>query len=238
VLLGLAKRLALASFSSDLALDRLQTLAPVDAAEARTRVNDGRTDRRGYFVFGTLNEARDRQPISTIASFYQYSMRHGLRRLALPAVAIANSICFSLDGRTMYFCDNADQRIQQCDYDAETAQVGNIRLFTQMDGEEAWPDGSVIDAEGCLWNAQWGAGRVARYDPEGRLMQVLSAPAAHTTCPAIGGPGLDELMLTTARTGLSRDALAAQPLSGSLFGLRLTQGLGVPDTLFDDQETT
>lgn len=238
VLLGLAKRLALASFSGDLALDRLQTLAPVDAAEARTRVNDGRTDRRGYFVFGTLNEARDRQPISTIASFYQYSMRHGLRRLALPAVAIANSICFSLDGRTMYFCDTLTQRIQQCDYDAETAQVGNIRLFTQMDGEEAWPDGSVIDAEGCLWNAQWGAGRVARYDPEGRLMQVLSAPAAHTTCPAIGGPGLDELMLTTARTGLSRDALAAQPLSGSLFGLRLTQGLGVPDTLFDDQETT
>jgi sugar lactone lactonase YvrE len=138
----------------------------------------------------------------------------------------------------MYFCDTLTQRIQQCDYDAETAQVGNIRLFTQMDGEEAWPDGSVIDAEGCLWNAQWGAGRVARYDPEGRLMQVLSAPAAHTTCPAIGGPGLDELMLTTARTGLSRDALAAQPLSGSLFGLRLTQGLGVPDTLFDDQETT
>jgi sugar lactone lactonase YvrE len=234
VLLGLAKRLALATFGDDLELGQLQTLAAVDAAEVRTRVNDGRTDRRGYFVFGTLNEARDRQPISTIASFYQYSLQHGLRRLALPAVAIANSICFSLDGRTMYFCDTLTQRIQQCDYDAETAQVDNIRLFTQMDSPHAWPDGSVIDAEGCLWNAQWGAGRVARYDPEGRLMQVLTAPAAHATCPAIGGPGLDELMLTTARTELDRDALAAQPLSGSLFGLRLSPGLGVPDTLFDD----
>ncbi|HEY1131423.1 MAG TPA: SMP-30/gluconolactonase/LRE family protein [Roseateles sp.] len=231
VLLGLAKRLALATFSDELELGQLQTLAPVDAAEARTRVNDGRTDRRGHFVFGTLNEAKERR---AIGSFYQYSMPHGLRRLALPAVAIANSICFSLDGRTMYFCDTLTQRIQQCDYDAETAQVDNVRHFTQMDREDAWPDGSVIDAEGCLWNAQWGVGRVARYDPDGRLMGVWTAPAAQTSCPAIGGDGLDQLMLTTARTGLSREALAAQPLSGGLFGLRLTPGLGVPDTLFDD----
>jgi hypothetical protein len=41
-------------------------------------------------------------------------------------------------------------------------------------------------------------------------------------------------MLTTARTGLGRDALAAQPLSGSLFGLRLPGALGVADALFED----
>ncbi|MEO6279006.1 SMP-30/gluconolactonase/LRE family protein [Roseateles sp.] len=231
VLLGLAKRLAVASLGAELELTQLQTLAPVDAAEPRTRINDGRTDRRGYFVFGTMNEAKDKR---AIASFYQFSVPHGLRRLALPAVAIANSICFSVDGRTMYFCDTLSQRIQQCDYDAETAQVDNIRQFTQMDRADAWPDGSVIDTEGCLWNAQWGAGRVARYDPEGQLMGVLNAPAAHTTCPAIGGEGGDQLMLTTARAELGRDALAAQPLSGSLFGLRLPKALGIEDTLFDD----
>ena len=234
VLLGLAKRLGLATLGEDLALNQLQTLVPVDAAEPRTRINDSRTDRSGNFVFGTLNEARERRPKSTIASFYQYSMRHGLRRLALPAVAIANSICFSLDGRMMYFCDTLSQRIQQCDYDADTAQVDNLRLFTPMDRDDAWPDGSVIDAEGCLWNAQWGAGRVARYDPEGRLMTVFTAPAAQTSCPAIGGEGGDQLLLTTARQELGRDALAAQPLSGSLFGLRLPQSLGVPDALFED----
>lgn len=231
VLLGLAKRLALATLGDALELGQLQTLAPVDAAEPRTRINDGRTDRSGNFVFGTLNEARERR---AIGSFYQYSMAHGLRRLALPAVAIANSICFSLDGRTMYFCDSLSQRIQQCDYDADTAQVDNVRPFTQMDRADAWPDGSVIDAEGCLWNAQWGAGRVARYDAQGRLVATFTAPAAHTSCPAIGGKGLDQLMLTTARTELSREALAAQPLSGSLFGLHLPQALGVPDALFED----
>jgi sugar lactone lactonase YvrE len=231
VLLGLAKRLCIATLSDDLSLTQLQTLAPVDAAESRTRIYEGRTDRRGYFVFGTLNEAKEKRPI---ASFYQFSLQHGLRRLALPAVAIANSICFSLDGRTMYFCDSLSQRIQQCDYDAETAQVDHVRLFTQMDRPDAWPDGSVIDAEGCLWNAQWGAGRVARYDPAGRLMGAFDAPAAHTSCPALGGEALDHLMLTTARAELGREALAAQPLSGSLFGRRLPRALGVPDTLFQD----
>ncbi len=235
VLLGLAKRLALATLGPQLELTQLQTLAPVDAAESRTRINDGRTDRQGNFVFGTLNEDRERRPRSTIASFYQYATRHGLRRLALPAVAIANSICFSLDGRTMYFCDTLTQRIQQCDYDADTAQVDNLREFTRMDRPDAWPDGSVIDAEGCLWNAQWGAGRVARYDPAGALMALYTAPAAHATCPALGGPSGDALMLTTARTELSREALAAQPRAGSLFGLRLPAALGVPDALFVDQ---
>lgn len=230
VLLGLAKRIALATLGEGLELGQLQTLAPVDAAEARTRINDGRTDRRGFFVFGTMNESPDRRPI---ASFYQYSLQHGLRRLALPAVSIANSLCFSLDGRTMYFCDSPSGRILQCDYDAETAAVANLRPFVQLD-VQAVPDGSVIDAEGCLWNAQWGAGRVARYDPHGRLMALFTAPAAHTSCPALGGEGGDQLMLTTARADLGREALAAQPLAGSLFGLRLPRALAVQDTLFDD----
>jgi L-arabinonolactonase len=234
LLLGLSKRLALATLGDQLELGHLQTVVPVDAAESRTRINDGRTDRSGNFVFGTINEDRERRPRSTIASFYQFSLRHGLRRLALPAVAIANSICFSLDGRTMYFCDTLTQRIQQCDYDADSAQVANLRLFTAVSDAQAWPDGSVIDAEGCLWNAQWGAGRVARYDPSGALMALYSAPTAHTSCPALGGEGMNDLMLTTARTELSREALAAQPLAGSLFGLRLPAALGVPDALFED----
>lgn len=183
VLLGLTKRLAMAALDDDLSPGPLQTLAAVDAAESRTRVNDGRTDRRGFFVFGTLNEARDKRPIG---SFYQYSLQHGLRRLALPAVAIANSICFSLDGRTLYFCDTVTQTIQQCDYDAESAGVDRVRPFVTMDDARAWPDGSVIDAEGCLWNAQWGAGRVVRYDPDGRVMASHGAPATQTSCPALG----------------------------------------------------
>jgi len=233
LLLGLAKRLCLATLPDPLTQGptsaALEQLCGVDALEPRTRINDGRCDRAGNFVFGTLNEAPEKRPIG---SFYQCSTRHGLRRLALPAVAIANSVCFSIDGRTMYFCDTLSRSIQQCDYDAETAQVANVRPFTQVDG--GLPDGSVIDAQGCLWNAQWGGGRVVRYDPQGREIERFDGAPPHTSCPALGGPGGDELMVTTARSELSREQLLAHPRSGSLFGLRLQQALAVPEVAFDD----
>src|SRR6476659_8692786 len=123
LLLGLAKGLFLAALDTVAgARLGLEPVVCVEPGVPRTRSNDGRTDRSGNFVFGTFNEAQDGHS----GSFYQYSSRHGLRRLDLGGVVIPNSICFSLDGRTMYFCDSPDARIRQCEYDADSASVGNV----------------------------------------------------------------------------------------------------------------
>jgi L-arabinonolactonase len=228
VLLGLAKGLAWGS-PGPAGLE-VAPLVAVDAGEPRTRVNDGRTDRGGNFVFGTFNEAADQRPIG---SFYQYSQRHGLRQLALPAVSIANSICFSPDGGTMYFTDSLQGVIQQCRYDAENAEVGSPRPFATVPAP-GLPDGSIIDADGCLWNAQWGAGRVQRYSPQGKPLQQLRLPVPQLTCPAFGGPDLRTLMLTSARKGLSPEQLEQAPLSGGLFQFRVPGCAGLVDAAFDD----
>jgi len=212
----------------------VQSLVAVDPAETRTRVNDGRTDRRGYFVFGTMNEAPEKRPI---ASFYQFSMQYGLRRLALPAVAIANSICFSLDGKTMYFTDTLTRRIQQCDYDAESARVDNIRIFATPDDDRAYPDGSVIDSHGCLWNAEWGNGSITQYAPDGSRLQRLSVGTKNPTCPAFGGTNGNQLMVSSSRQEMSAEELLRMPGAGSLFLLQMDESLAVPDTLFDDNDT-
>jgi L-arabinonolactonase len=208
-------------------------LVDVDPAEPRTRINDGRTDRRGYFVFGTMNEGADQRPIG---SFFQYSLQHGLRRLALPAVSIANSVCFSVDGKTMYFTDTLTRRIMQCDYDAETAQVAKVRLFVEVEQAGAYPDGSVIDREGCLWNAQWGAARIVRYAPDGRMLRSIALPAKNPTCPAFGGPELDRLMSTSSKKDMTTEERRLMPHAGSLFALTMAAGLGIADAPFDDQE--
>lgn len=235
LILGLAKRLYLGAPAIDavggLFFKELEPLADVEGGDGRTRVNDGRCDRSGRFVFGTLNESADR---AAAGSFYQYSMRHGLRRLALPGVVIANSICFSPDGTRMYFCDTASRLIHQCEYDSESAAVANIRPFVRIEDEGAWPDGSTIDAEACLWNAQWGAGQVCRYSPRGELLQRYRMPASNSTCPALGGTDGRQLMVTTARQDLSDEELAKQPWSGSLFGMRLERKLYLAEMLFDD----
>jgi sugar lactone lactonase YvrE len=205
---------------------RLELVAPVEEHDPRTRVNDGRCDRSGRFVFGTMNEADIR---TAAGSFYQYCARRGLRRLMLERVAIANSICFSPDGATLYYCDSMQRRIMCCDYDSESAQVANMRSFTAL-AAPAIPDGSSIDAAGYLWNAQWGAGRVARYAPDGELDHLVHIPTTNPTCLAIGGPSFDILYVTSARQGLGATQLEHLPESGGVYRVDLPAAWGLPES--------
>jgi L-arabinonolactonase len=224
LLVGLAKWLCIAEPPKVHVLPRHLSLRPVvavDPAEPRTRVADGRTDRRGYFVFGTRIEAP--QP-RAIGSFYQYSQAHGLRRLALPAAAVAGSICFSPDGGTMYFSDAHERRIMQCDYDAEGALVTNVRPFAEL--ADGLPHGAVVDSDGCVWNAEWGGGRLTRWSPAGERLGAWTLPMSHPTRPAFGGADLDSLLVASAGRGGEH--------AGSLIRLAIPGVRGLPDTPFDD----
>src|SRR5208283_6053854 len=95
-----------------------------------------------------------------------------------------------------------------------------------------FPDGSTVDADGCLWNAEWGGGRVVRYAPDGRVLRVLPLPASQVTCCTFGGAGLDRLYVTTARTGFDPSALAGEPHAGALFVLDVGVS-GLADAPFD-----
>jgi sugar lactone lactonase YvrE len=230
LVLGLAKGLFLGTFDSTRpgAL-HVELLAEVDAGLARHRINDGRTDRAGNFVFGTMNEAQD----APSGSFYQYSAAHGLRRLNLGGVTIPNSICFSLDGRTMYFCDSVQKTIRQCDYDAGSAGVSNLRDFVTLGPNDGLPDGSIVDREGCVWNAAWGVGRVRRYTRDGAIVGEVRVPAKNTTCVVFGGDNLADLYITSSRQEMTDDELAAVPSAGGVYHARIAP-LGVSDTRFLD----
>jgi L-arabinonolactonase len=229
LLLGLAKSLAFLDLdtTSENAPLSMTSILPIEPQVPRTRTNDGRTDRAGNFVFGTMNE--DHRPAN--GSFYQYSSRSGLRRLDVGGVAIPNSICFSLDGRTMYFCDSPTGVIRQCEYDAASAGVTNVREFTRYSEGSGFPDGSIVDGEGCLWNTVWGAGVVRRFDPNGQLVAEIPIPSRNLTCPAFGGDSLEQLFVTSSRQEMSDDDLKAAPTSGGVFAVR-GAARGVADALF------
>ena len=228
LLLGLAKTLQVADVdaATDTSLP-ITPLADVEPSNPDTRINDGRADRAGNFVFGTKSERDDG---AAIGSFYQYSSQHGLRRLDLPQVAIPNSICFSLDGKTMYYCDSRRPRILCCYYDAENAVVSSSHTFVEVDAANASPDGSTIDAEGCLWNAQWGASRVVRYHPDGTTDRIVAVPVTQPSCCVIGGPASDALYISSARAELDDRALAHEPGAGGVFQRMLEGALGVPES--------
>jgi L-arabinonolactonase len=232
LLLGFTKQLCIAALDDERQARMLDAtpLVSVEAAQVSTRINDGRTDHVGNFVFGTLNEHPDQR---AIGNFYQFSIQHGLRRLELGSVVIPNSTCFSPDGRTMYFCDSLERRIMRCDYDADEAKVANIREFVRFAGHQGLPDGSVVDADGCLWNAEWGAAMVRRYTPHARIDRQIEIPVKNPTCVAFGGSRLDELYVTSSRQQMSVEELERTPHAGGVY--RVFPGVtGIPDQKFKD----
>ena len=177
--------------------------APVEADTPSTRVNDGRCDRAGNFVFGTLDEAEPRQ---AIAHYYQYSNAHGLRCLALPPVRIANSTCFQPRWPADLFLrlTAADHlglrrrcRLRPSRRPARLCPVAR----PQRD-----PDGSGDRRRGLLVECRWGTGTVVRYAPKAASWPATRPMPAHTTCPALGGLNGDELMVSSARVGRERRA--------------------------------
>ncbi len=130
----------------------------------------------------------------------------------LEGITVSNGLEWSPDGSLAYYDDTATHRTDVFDYDREAGLTGR-RPFVRF-ADDQRPDGLTVDAEGGVWIAFYGGGAVHRYGPEGRLEAVVEVPTAKTTACAFGGPGLDELFITTSREGLDPDD---DPAAGSLF---------------------
>lgn len=213
----------LAAFESGFAFFDLASRTPhwlhrPEEGKTGRRFNDGRVDRQGRFWVGTMVEdAAKAGPVQ--GALYCLDL-DGALSTHLHAIRISNSICWSPDGGTFYFADTPARTIRAWDFDAESGGLGAQRIFAHVP-EGANPDGSAIDSEGFLWNAQWGAGQVVRYAPDGRIDRVLHVPAPQPACVAFGGPDLTQLYVSTARIGLDRLTLAAAPCSGDVFVYQL-----------------
>ncbi|MBT2365604.1 SMP-30/gluconolactonase/LRE family protein [Streptomyces sp. ISL-10] len=126
-------------------------------------------------------------------------------------VAVSNGTGWSPDGTLMYYIDSPTRRIDVCRMSGE--HIVDRRAFATVEPGAGFPDGLTVDAAGCVWVALWDGGQVRRYTPDGRLDRTLALPVRRPTACAFGGPGLRDLYVTTARTGLGRHP---HPLSGSL----------------------
>lgn len=193
LLLGLASRLAFFEPASGRVIHICDVEPGLD-----TRVNDGACDREGRFVFGTKHEPADGGPAQPIGGFYRLDADLSLHRLDVGGIAIANGTAFSPDGRTLYFCDSPTRALMRCAY-TRAGAVRGVREFARLDTTAGEPDGSTVDAEGNVWNAQWDAARVVRYTPAGALDAVVDVPVRRPTRPALGGDQLRTLYISSAR---------------------------------------
>lgn len=178
------------------------------------RFNDGKVDASGRYWAGSMDDAQ-REPTGSL-----YCLDENLLcSVADDGYIITNGPTFSKDGTLMYHTDSPRQCIYVFDVNAK-GQLENKREFLRFSEDMGYPDGMTVDSEDCLWVAQWSGSGVSRFSPEGELLAKLDVPASNVTSCVFAGDDLESLYITTARTGLSDQELAGQPLAGSLFRCR------------------
>lgn len=191
---------------------RLTLHTALEADNPSTRSNDSRVHPSGSFWIGTM--ASDEAPKA--GAIYWFS-RGEMRRLH-DAITVPNSICFSADGATAYFTGKVSNVIHRVDCDPATGlPTGEPRPFVDTSGADGWADGSVVDAEGVLWNARWGGARVDAYSPGGKLIRSISTPAQQSSCPAFVGADASRIVVTSAWKGMDATARTSDPEAGKTF---------------------
>jgi sugar lactone lactonase YvrE len=193
---------------------------------AGTRMNDAACDPQGRFWAGTL--ADDHHPGG--GALYRLD-RHGQVDLMLSDLTISNGLGWSPGGGTMYLADSGPRVIHAFTFDAERGTIADGRVVVTIAEELGAPDGLTVDADGDLWVAIYGGGRVHRYTPDGMLSQVLPVPAVQTTSCAFAGAGLNWLYVTTATENWSDEQRRAEPAAGLTYRFD-TDATGRPSVPF------
>jgi sugar lactone lactonase YvrE len=193
----------------DPAAGRLTPLVNPEPGKLQARFNDGGVDPQGRFWAGTM------APGST-SSLYRLDRDHSLHCMD-NAIGTSNGIAWSLDGKTLYFTDSPAKVIYAYDFDPATGAVENRRRFIHTPQEAGFPDGLIVDSEGCLWSARWGGWKISRYDPQGKLERMISMPVEFPTSCVFGGEHLTDLYITSAWTELGEEGKASQPWAGDIF---------------------
>jgi sugar lactone lactonase YvrE len=188
-------------------------LRPIaEIAPEGTRMNDAACDPQGRFWAGAI--ANDQQPGG--GSLYRLE-RSGETELMLDGLTISNGLGWSPDGRTMYLADSGPGVIHAFNFNPERGTISDDRLLVDVPEEIGSPDGLTVDADGDLWVAIYGGGRVQRYAPNGHLREEFFLPAEQTTCCAFAGPGLHWLYVTTATENWTDEQRRADPSAGLVY---------------------
>ncbi|MET0384125.1 MAG: SMP-30/gluconolactonase/LRE family protein [Burkholderiaceae bacterium] len=206
--------------------------APYD--QGKLRFNDGKADPQGRFWIGTIHD--ERLPRGSL-----YCLTPDSLDRIFDDVANSNGLAWSPDGGTMYWTDTKLAAVFAFDFEPQSGNVSRRRVFASFppkprDGPPAEyggrPDGGAVDSEGCYWAACFEGQRLARFAPDGELLQSIALPVRCPTMPCFGGDDLRTLYVTTSRQNRPAAELALQPWAGRVLRARV-EVAGLPTNFAD-----
>ncbi len=128
-------------------------LAHPEGERTGVRYNDGKCDPAGRLWVGSMGLKAERG----MGRLFAVEM-DGRWRVVVEGVSISNGLAWSLDGRTLYYIDTPERRVDAFDYDMATGAVSGRRTAVEVPKEMGMPDGMTIDGEGRLWGGLGGGG--------------------------------------------------------------------------------
>jgi sugar lactone lactonase YvrE len=196
----------------DVRTGKLTLHTAIEADNAVTRSNDSRVHPSGAFWVGTMGKNSE-QAAGAIYWFFK-----GEVRLLYPSITVPNSICFSSDGAIAYFVDSRAKKLMRVACDPVTGlPQGEPKVLVDDTGNPGSIDGSVVDADGNIWNARWGSARIDCYNPDGKIIRSVPIPAGQSSCPVFVGPDADRIVVTSAWNNLSEAARSKDLHAGKTF---------------------
>lgn len=223
---GLVVSMKSGFFFFDPASGRFDKIVDPEVTLADNRFNDGKTDRQGRFLSGSMFEASGKPPAKT-GSLWRLDPDLSAHKI-VEGVGCSNGLAWSPDGKTMYFTDSHTNFVWTFDYDPATGEAENRRVFIDLTEERFIVDGSTVDATGNYWLTVPFHGKVLAYDPSGKRMQTVDLPVDLPTCCEFGGRDLDVLYVTSAVYRRDAKALAGQTNPGGLFAIHGLETKGLP----------
>jgi len=199
---------------------KLEYLVNEMEGEADNRFNDVAADPAGRVFCGTM-------PTDTRSATLYRMDTDGSITTVLEGVGLSNGIGFSPDQKQMYYTDSLARKIYIFDYDIDSGDITNQRVFVETPDDGSIPDGMTVDAEGYVWGARWDGSSLYRYNPDGEQVVQIQFPAKKVSSVIFGGVDLTDMYVTTAGGGNKAEE---GPGAGGLF--RLNVGIqGKPEFL-------
>lgn len=218
-------------YALDLADGACAPLMRPEPAEPGTRFNDGKNDRFGRFLCGSMGIHAD-----PVGKLWRID-RDGQVDVLHSGIRISNALCFSPDGRIMYFADSLERKLWAYPYGPADNDVGPRSDLIDTSPWNSGPDGATVDAEGCIWVSLVQVGKIARFSPQGELILLLDAPTDLPSSLAFGGPDLSTLYVTSIRDSGSGRAISRHPRGGQLFAITGLGVRGLPEARFGDSSS-
>lgn len=161
-----------------------------------SRMNDGKADASGAIWCGTMDMAQEQD----VGALYRLDP-DGSWTVMDSGYGVTNGPAFSPCGQWLYHSDTARRVMYRFTRTADGG-LGDRQPFIRFSEADGYPDGMTVDAQGHLWVAHWGGGRVSRFTPDGRLDRSIALPARQVTNICFAGPDLDRMFVSSAAIGL------------------------------------